>query len=178
MRISGIVEDSITDGEGMRFAVFLQGCPHRCEDCHNPHTHDPDGGYDTSIDELFDRIERNPLCSGLTLSGGEPFLQAAGCAELAERVKELGLNVWCWSGWTLEELTGANAPPNAAELLQYCDVLVDGRFEIAQKNLNLKWRGSANQRVWRKSTGSVNSNTADVDNHNNEHTAEIWRIDE
>ena len=149
MRIADTVSDSIVDGTGLRFVVFTQGCPHLCEGCHNTHTHDFDGGTDVTTDELFKKIETNPLCDGLTLSGGEPFSQAAECAELAKRVKEHGLNVWTYSGWTLETLTSDTPPAeNCAELLKYTDVLIDGRFELSKRTLALKWRGSSNQRVW------------------------------
>ncbi|MDR2605971.1 MAG: radical SAM protein [Oscillospiraceae bacterium] len=175
MRIAGIVEDSIVDGEGMRFVVFTQGCVRLCPGCHNPQTQNPNGGYEISVDELFERVSRNPLCDGITLSGGEPFAQSAECAELARRVKAIGKNVWCYSGYTLEELQetagettrkhkksigfvpgqlfieddlGDHVAPNEiADLLDAIDVLVDGMFIMEQKSLTLKWRGSANQRI-------------------------------
>lgn len=145
MRIANFVQDSIVDGPGLRFTLFTQGCPHRCPGCHNPQTHDFDGGREMSVDALAERILANPLTDGVTLSGGEPFSQAEACAQLARRVREKGLNVWAYSGWTFEQLL-AGTPAQQA-LLALCDVLVDGPFLLEQRSLNLKWRGSTNQRV-------------------------------
>jgi anaerobic ribonucleoside-triphosphate reductase activating protein len=153
LRIANTIDDSIVDGEGLRFTVFTQGCPHRCHGCHNPGTHDFNAGTEISVDELFGRIERNPLCSGLTLSGGEPFVQAAECAELAAKVRELGLNVWCYTGYTLKELREAHNP-DWDKLLDNTDVLIDGRFVEELKSFNHKWRGSANQNIHRLKPGA------------------------
>jgi len=145
MRIANYIQDSIVDGKGLRFTLFTQGCPHRCEGCHNPETHDFEGGKEMSVDEIVDIILKNPLTDGVTFSGGEPFCQAADCAEIARRVREKGLNIWAYSGWTFEHLI--NGTPEQRELLALCDVLVDGPFILAQRSLTLKWRGSHNQRV-------------------------------
>lgn len=144
MRISGMVQDSIVDGPGLRFVLFTQGCPHACPGCHNPETHDPSGGREVSVAEIIREMQKNPLTDGLTLSGGEPFLQATDAAEIAKAARASGLNVWCYTGFTREELLQM---PAASILLDEIDVLVDGRFEQAQKNLQLKWRGSENQRI-------------------------------
>ena len=102
MRIANTVSDSIVDGPGLRFTVFTQGCPHRCPGCHNPGTHDPAGGREVSVAELAAELAAelsgNPLTDGLTLSGGEPFCQAAECAALARIARERGLNVWAYTG--------------------------------------------------------------------------------
>lgn len=148
MRIADIVQDSIVDGVGLRLVVFTQGCMRNCPDCHNPKTHDPMGGREVSVDEIVGMMERNPLTDGLTLSGGEPFLQAEECALLASKTHELGLNVWCYSGYIYEELLEeAEKDDDYARLLGQIDVLVDGMFVNNQKTLNLKWRGSSNQRL-------------------------------
>jgi anaerobic ribonucleoside-triphosphate reductase activating protein len=148
MRVSGTVQDSIVDGPGLRFTVFTQGCPHGCEGCHNPQTHDFNGGSVITVAALIAQMRGNPLTDGLTLSGGEPFAQAAECAELAEAARESGLNVWAYSGWTFEELLKkAEAEPEIMRLLRATDVLVDGRFELSGRSLDLKWRGSGNQRI-------------------------------
>ena len=148
MRIADIVQDSIVDGVGLRLVVFAQGCLKKCPDCHNPNTHDPMGGREVPVDEIVDMMKRNPLTDGLTLSGGEPFLQAEECALLASKTHELGLNVWCYSGSTYEELLEeAEKDDYYAKLLEEIDVLVDGMFVSAQKSLKLKWRGSVNQRL-------------------------------
>lgn len=143
-KISGLVNDSIVDGPGMRYTVFTQGCPHNCEGCHNPHTHDPNGGRYCTTEEVLNQIRENPLLDGLTLSGGEPFVQSKELIELAKTVKEMGLSVMAYSGFTFEELLKMD---DAVELLKYCDILVDGRFVIDQRSLELRFRGSKNQRI-------------------------------
>lgn len=145
IRINGTVNDSIVDGPGLRFAVFTQGCPHRCPGCHNPQTHDPAGGRTADTGELIARMRENPLLSGLTLSGGEPFSQPEACLALAEGARALGLDVWVYSGYTYEALLERGAAARA--LLDACDVLVDGPFLQAQRSLELKFRGSRNQRL-------------------------------
>jgi anaerobic ribonucleoside-triphosphate reductase activating protein len=147
LRIAGVADDSIVDGPGIRLAVFTQGCPHRCPDCQNPHTHDFDGGRAAEISELVTMMESNPLLDGLTLTGGEPFAQAGACAVLAARAHKLGLHVIVYTGYTYEQLTAAEtAPPDAAALLAETDLLVDGPFEQASRSLELRFRGSKNQR--------------------------------
>jgi len=146
MRIANYVQDSIVDGTGLRFTLFTQGCPHHCEGCHNPQTHDPNGGREMSVDDIVDVILQNPLTDGVTFSGGEPFAQPEACAEIARRVREKGLNIWAYSGWTLEQLLN-DSREAVREFLELCDVLVDGPFILAQRSLTLKWRGSHNQRV-------------------------------
>lgn len=148
IRIAGVVEESIVDGPGIRFAVFVQGCPHRCEGCHNPETHDFGGGREVDTDSLFEQCAANPLIKGVTFSGGEPFCQAAALYELGCRFKERGLNLMCYSGWTFEELTEkSRSEKDVKALLSILDYLVDGRFELSQRSLALKFRGSANQRI-------------------------------
>lgn len=146
MRIADFVQDSIVDGPGLRFTLFTQGCPHHCEGCHNPSTHDPEGGKEVTAEKVIEIMLSNPLTDGLTLSGGEPFAQAGDCAVIAKAAREHGLNVWAYSGWTFEELMN-NPDPEIRHLLELIDVLVDGRFVLAQRSLSLKWRGSGNQRV-------------------------------
>ena len=146
MRIAGLVQDSIVDGPGLRFTVFTQGCVHRCAGCHNPETHDPDGGSEMTADEVIRKMLSNPLTDGVTLSGGEPFIQPADCATVAEAAKNAGLNVWTYTGWTFEELI-ESPDPDVHKLLSLTDVLADGRFVLGERSLNLKWRGSRNQRL-------------------------------
>ena len=146
MRIANTVSDSIVDGPGLRFTVFTQGCPHHCPGCHNPETHDPAGGREVSVAELAAQMEKNPLTDGLTLSGGDPFCQAAECAALARLAHEKGLNVWTYTGYTYERLLEGDLP-GALELLEQTDVLVDGPFLLAEKSYEALFRGSANQRL-------------------------------
>ena len=146
MKIYGLVQDSIVDGPGWRFSCFVQGCPHHCPGCHNPDSHDPAGGKDMTVAEVAKQMLGNPLTDGLTLSGGEPFAQAADCLELAQIAHANRLNVWSYSGWTFEHLRDHGTEEQKA-LLAELDVLVDGPFILAERSLQLPWRGSRNQRV-------------------------------
>ena len=158
LRIAGIVDDSVVDGEGMRLTVFTQGCPHHCVGCHNPNTHSFDGGRDADTDDILVQVKANPLLSGVTFSGGEPFMQPSPLAKLPRDIHAQGLDIWSYSGFTLEELLAKHNPAIDA-LLQEVDVLVDGRYEDSQRDLTLSFRGSANQRIidmnaWRR-TGHI-----------------------
>lgn len=144
LRVAGIVEDSIVDGPGLRLTVFAQGCGRRCPGCHNPDTWDYAGGTEIETAKILEIMAANPLLDGLSLSGGEPFDQAIAFAELARGARERGYHVMAWSGYTFEELALDSA---RRELLRAVDILVDGPFMLAQRSLNLPWRGSANQRV-------------------------------
>lgn len=146
MRIAGIVQDSIVDGPGLRFTVFVQGCHHACPGCHNPQTHDPLGGTEYPVAELLAKMHSNPLTDGLTLSGGEPFEQSEGCLALAQAAHESGLTVWCYTGSTFEFLRDQGTPAQRS-LLREVDVLVDGPFILSERTLCLPWRGSRNQRL-------------------------------
>jgi anaerobic ribonucleoside-triphosphate reductase activating protein len=148
MRIYGVVTDSIVDGPGYRTAIFAQGCPHHCPGCHNPESHDPEGGTEWTLDALEAKFTGNPLLDGITLSGGEPFSQPAACAELARRAHEKGLNVWTFSGYLYEKLLEMAAEEEAvADLLACTDVLVDGPFLLKERSLELLYKGSRNQRI-------------------------------
>lgn len=148
IRLHGRLKESITDGPGIRYAVFTQGCPHQCPGCHNPESHDFTAGTLVDVDSLLREILANPLLDGLTLSGGEPFMQPDECACLAEGVRQAGLNVIVYSGYTWEELL-EQAPVRRGwlELLVRTDILIDGRYERQRRSLNLRFRGSANQRA-------------------------------
>jgi len=142
IRIFGTVNDSIVDGQGMRYAVFTQGCPHKCPGCHNPESHDFEGGKVVDTQEIIEQMKKNPLLDGVTLSGGEPFCQPEACLAIAQAAHQIGLNVWAYSGYTYEQLL-----EKTPELLQEVDVLVDGPFILAQRSLELKFKGSRNQRL-------------------------------
>ena len=146
IRIAGITEDSIVDGPGLRLTVFFQGCPHHCPGCHNPETHDPDGGRIIDTSEIVAMMEANPLLDGITLSGGEPFRQVSGCIELAMAAHVHGLNVWCYTGYTVEYILQSRSP-GMRKLLKHIDVLVDGPYIEELRTLELPWRGSKNQRI-------------------------------
>jgi anaerobic ribonucleoside-triphosphate reductase activating protein len=146
LRIAGTVNDSIVDGPGIRFAIFVQGCPHNCEGCHNPQTHDFSGGEESDTDTLLERIKGNPLLDGVTFSGGEPFCQAQALAHLGRQIKALGLNVITYTGYEFEELYANRNTNGWGELLEVTDYLIDGEFILAQKDWEIKFRGSSNQR--------------------------------
>mgnify|MGYP000962906247 FL=1 len=146
IRIAGIEPESVVDGEGIRYVIFTQGCPHRCPGCHNPETHTFDGGRVADIEELFAEIRENPLLKGVTFSGGEPFCQPKPLAELARRVHGIGRDVTTYTGYLYEDLL--NMPdPDVADLLAQTDTLIDGPFILAEKDLTLPFRGSRNQRI-------------------------------
>lgn len=150
MRIQGIVPESIVDGPGIRYVVFAQGCRHRCLGCHNPQTHDENGGYEILTDELIagfrKSADENPLLGGVTLSGGEPFLQAAALVPFAEAVRATGLDLWIYTGYTIEELAAREVAEEIA-LVCLANTLVDGRFDLKSRTLETRFVGSANQRI-------------------------------
>ena len=146
IRIAGTINDSVVDGDGYRFTVFTQGCPHHCPGCHNPKTWPEDGGYLVDTEEILMTIRANPLLAGVTFSGGEPFNQPVPLTHLAQEVRALGLDVWCYTGYVLDLLLEMN-DPDVDALLDEIDVLVDGPFVLAERDLTLRFRGSRNQRV-------------------------------
>lgn len=156
LRISGVISESIVDGPGFRYVVFTQGCPHGCPGCHNPQTHDFNGG--TLIDplSLLPEIEENPLLAGVTLSGGEPFVQPEALLPLAREIKTRGLHLLAFSGYTYEQLQElATSRKAVGELLRLCDTLIDGPYIEEQRDLTLQFRGSANQRVLQLRDGQI-----------------------
>ena len=146
IRIAGTVNDSIVDGPGLRFTVFTQGCPHGCPGCHNPETHDFNGGKEADTEAIIGNMLKNPLLSGVTLSGGEPLMQCQPCLEIARAAHQHHLNVWAYTGYTWEYLMQENDPDRIA-LIREVDVLVDGPFLQAKKSLELDYCGSSNQRL-------------------------------
>ena len=144
VRVAGIVQDSVVDGPGLRNVVFAQGCMHGCPGCHNPQAQPMGGGALMSVAELWGEVRGNPLTMGLTISGGEPFLQPRPLAALARLAKGAGLSVWVFTGFVFEQLLAGEG--NMA-LLRYADVLVDGPFVQELKTYSLPWRGSSNQRL-------------------------------
>lgn len=145
IKIAGIVKESIVDGPGFRLAVFTQGCPHRCPGCHNPQTHDFEAGKWMDTSEIARFATENPLLDGVTFSGGEPFCQPEACAEIAREAKKAGLNIWSYSGYTFEQLL--EGKKEYLTLLEQLDVLVDGLFVLEKRTLDMRFRGSSNQRL-------------------------------
>lgn len=146
MRLAGPPQkESIADGKGVRMVIWNQGCLLHCPGCHNPETHDPLGGREVAIQEVKDFIKENASShQGITLSGGDPFLQPEANIELAKYAHSLGLDVWAYCGKTFDQLKNNEKTFN---LLKECDVLVDGPFILAQRDVSLAFRGSTNQRV-------------------------------
>ena len=154
VRIANVIDESFVDGDGIRFTIFLQGCPHNCKGCHNPTTHDFNGGNVIETEKIIDKFKHNPLISGITLTGGEPLCQIKAATELAIAAKESNLNVWCYTGYTYEYLTYEKFKMNdfftheeLNEFLAQIDVLVDGPYIESQRDLTLQFRGSRNQRL-------------------------------
>ena len=141
-------EDSIVDGEGIRTVLWTQGCPHHCPGCHNPQTHDFNGGLLVDIEDVKDAISDLRGQDGLTFSGGDPFVQPKECAEIARFARSIGLNIWCYTGYTFEQLLAlSKKKADILEFLQEIDILVDGRFMLEKKSYSALFRGSTNQRL-------------------------------
>lgn len=136
--------DSIVDGEGVRTVLWTQGCPHACPGCHNPGTHDFDGGALVDVDEVIAELQKVKNQDGITLSGGDPVCQSDACYEISKVAHEMGLNVWCYTGFTYEQML---LNPKAKRLLEQIDVLVDGKFMLEEKSYDIYFRGSRNQRI-------------------------------
>lgn len=148
VKVAGVTKESVVDGPGLRFVIFAQGCPHHCPGCQNPDTWDPTGGAEVAVEELLEQIRANPLLKGITLSGGEPFEQSAAFACLAEAVRERGLDVVTYTGYTWERLVElARTRPEVRQLIAASDYIVDGPYVEAQRDLALPFRGSRNQRI-------------------------------
>lgn len=148
IKIAGIIKESIVDGPGIRMVIFTQGCKHNCKNCHNPETHDINGGYDIEIDEIISMIDKNPLLDGITLSGGDPLLQIEESLELAKKVKDKKLNIILYTGYKFEDiLLDLKENSILRELLNQIDILIDGKYIEEEKDLLLKFRGSKNQRI-------------------------------
>lgn len=148
LRISGVEPESIVDGPGLRYVIFVQGCPHHCKGCHNPQTHDFDGGYPADTNVILKEISENPLLSGVTFSGGEPFCQPEALCELGEKIRAMGKGIIVYSGYTYEQLLEmGKTNPAILRLFALCDWLVDGPYIEEQRDLTLPFRGSKNQRM-------------------------------
>lgn len=146
----GITRDSIVDGPGLRAVIWTQGCRHNCTGCHNPCTHNFNGGFLMDIEDIIEEFKELRLHRGVTFSGGDPFEQPYECIEIAKAAKNKGLDIWCYTGYTFEELInkrGTKYKDGWIEFLKYIDVLIDGPFILEKKNLLLKFRGSENQRI-------------------------------
>jgi anaerobic ribonucleoside-triphosphate reductase activating protein len=146
LRVGARVPVTRVEGPGARYALWVQGCSIRCPGCCNPHLFDDSAGEVVGVDTLLAEVEEaRPSIEGLTVLGGEPFDQAAAVARLAARVRDLGLSVIVFTGYSLDELR-ARADAGVDALLRATDVLVDGRYEAAHPERRRRWVGSENQR--------------------------------
>lgn len=140
--------DSIVDGEGIRTVIWTQGCPHHCRGCHNPSTHDFKDGILVNIEEVKEKLKNIKYQDGITFSGGDPLCQVEACLEIAKYARSLKMNVWCYTGYTYEQLMiMANNNKKILEFLNHIDVLIDGKFILEEKSLDIAFRGSKNQRI-------------------------------
>ena len=148
VRLAGVIYESLVNGPGIRRVYFAQGCRHNCEGCFNPETHDFNGGELMDMNELINDAISNPMINGITFSGGDPLEQAESFSYMAKEFKSKGLNIWCYTGYTFEQiLEKMKKDKDLKELISNVDVLVDGKFEMNNKNKSLKFRGSSNQRI-------------------------------
>ena len=150
MKIAGFYDESISNGLGWRAVLFVSGCPHHCPGCHNKEAQDFNYGEEFNEEEILKRIKENSILNGITISAGEPLCKEniPGVLKFIKDVKEIRpeFNVWCYSGYTLDQLIDRN-DEETNECLNQIDVLVDGRFVEAKKDPTLKFRGSSNQRI-------------------------------
>lgn len=144
LSILNIIEDTTVDGPGLRTAIYAAGCPNACPGCHNPESWDIRCGQWMSTEEILRKVFDDPFAD-VTFSGGDPMFQPEGFTELAKAIKgKSRKNIWCYTGYTFEQLI---SNPRQRELLEYIDVLVDGRFRQDLRDESLRFRGSSNQRL-------------------------------
>ncbi len=142
LRVIDIIDGTIVDGPGLRTSIYLAGCHHACEGCHNPQSWDFSSGRDMSIEEIMEHIKDNGF--NVTLSGGDPLYQIEAVIELCDAIHSIGKNIWCYTGFTYEEITSSDS---LARIIDHVDVIVEGRFILSLKDPTLRFRGSSNQRI-------------------------------
>jgi len=138
-----IVEGTSVDGTGLRTSIYFAGCENRCEGCHNPSSWSVENGRGMSVDEVFRIVVEADM--NVTFTGGDPMFRPEAITQLAERIKaETDKTIWCYTGYTFEDIL---RQPRRRALLEKVDVLVDGRFILAERDTSLRFRGSRNQRI-------------------------------
>ena len=148
IRLAGIAQNSLVNGIGLRKVFFSQGCTHKCKGCFSPFTWDFESGKLIDIDELVKQVKDEYYLDGVTFSGGDPFQQADKFAILSKELKKNNINIWCYTGYTWEELLGLSKTDNGIkDLMHNCDVIVDGPYIQEKHDPNLKFKGSSNQRI-------------------------------
>ncbi|MGI5842423.1 MAG: anaerobic ribonucleoside-triphosphate reductase activating protein [Christensenellales bacterium] len=147
INVAGFVNDSVVDGPGLRFTLFVQGCPLKCEGCHNAQAQSFEIKKEYTQEEIFALIENNPLLDGVTFSGGEPFCQAEALLPLARMVKQKGLDLAIYTGFVFEKFLNKTLPKPYLELASMADTIIDGPFILKEKEFGLKFKGSKNQRI-------------------------------
>lgn len=150
MKIAGFYDESISNGLGWRAVLFVSGCPHHCPGCHNEVAQNYDYGEEFDETKILEKIKKNSILNGITISGGEPLCKE-NIAEVNKFIEDVKkekpeFNIWCYTGYTLDELKNRN-DKITNETLSNIDVLVDGRFIEERKNPEIKFRGSDNQRL-------------------------------
>jgi len=143
---SAMQTDSIVDGIGLRTVIWTQGCRHNCKGCQNPDTHRFDGGFSSTTEHIISLLPKLKLQKGITFSGGDPFEQAQACAEIAHAARNLGLDVWAYTGYIFENIVNSHKE-DWKNFISEIDFLVDGPFMLEEKSLTLQFRGSKNQRI-------------------------------
>jgi len=148
IRLSTVKSKTSVEGPGVRYAIWVQGCPIHCKGCFNQHTWNFKGGYESKVDELWLDIKRmkneHPEIEGVTFLGGEPFEQALALAELAERVRAYGLGIMTFTGYEYSQIL-KSPRKDWSRLLDLTDLLIDGPYIENQHDLSRPWVGSKNQ---------------------------------
>lgn len=144
INLSGYIDSSIVDGPGVRFAVYTQGCIHKCAGCHNPKTWCETPNEVIEIDQLIEIINNESLGKSVTISGGDPLVQIDSTYELCSKLKVQGYNIWLYTGFTIEQI---QADESLSRIISVTDVIVDGKFDLELKDYKLEYRGSSNQRI-------------------------------
>lgn len=152
-KLAGYDWESFADAEGISCVLFFSGCYHMCKGCHSPQTHDFSYGLeitDEVINRINEEIDKRPFLNALVLSGGDPMYSAKGILELLPKIHVPNNNIWCYSGFTFEQIQQNKI---MSALLDKCNCLIDGEFDVNKRDITLKFRGSSNQNIWKKENG-------------------------